>query len=98
MNKDWEVNFVQLSNGFIADLCKLSGAALKLYLILRVHKGGHDTCWPSYKVIQEEAGLSRDSVSRAKSELIEDGLITVTRRFNKSNEYSFPNFEDKYKV
>lgn len=85
-------NSFQLPNAFVDEmLCKLSGNACKIYLlIVRKTRGWHkEADRISYSQIQKSTGLnSRTTISKALDELIDLGLIIKEQGSQKaSNEY-----------
>lgn len=85
-------NSFQLPNAFVDEmLCKLSGNACKIYLlIVRKTRGWHKEADKiSYSQIQKSTGLnSRTTISKALDELIDLGLIVKEQGSQKaSNEY-----------
>ena len=85
-------NSFQLPNAFIDEmLCKVSGNACKIYLlIVRKTRGWHKEADKiSYSQIQKYTGLnSRTTISKALDELIDLGLIIKEKGNQKSsNEY-----------
>ena len=85
-------NSFQLPNAFIDEmLCKVSGNACKIYLlIVRKTRGWHkEADRISYSQIQKSTGLnSRTTISKALDELIDLGLIVKEQGSQKaSNEY-----------
>ena len=85
-------NSFQLPNAFVDEmLCKLSGNACKIYLlIVRKTRGWHKEADKiSYSQIQKYTGVnSRTTVSKALDELLDSGLIIMQNgNKNSSNEY-----------
>ena len=85
-------NSFQLPNAIVDDmLCKLSGNACKIYLlIVRKTRGWHKEADKiSYSQIQIYTGInSRSTISKALDELLDFGLISVKNGNEKSsNEY-----------
>lgn len=82
------VNSFQLPNAFVDEmLCKLSGNACKIYLlIVRKTRGWHKEADKiSYSQIQKYTGINhRATVSKAIDELLEIGLISVQKGNEKS--------------
>ncbi|WP_432481640.1 replication protein [Moraxella sp. ZY200743] len=76
-------NSFQLPNAFVDEmLCKLSGNACKIYLlIVRKTRGWHKEADKiSYSQIQKSTGINhRATVSKAIDELLEIGLISVQK-------------------
>lgn len=87
-----EGNFFCIPNSLVDDhLAALSGAALKVYLILRKHmnqKTGE--AFPSYTTIARLGGIGRAGAARGLKELLESGLITSDPDASKST-YRFQN-------
>ena len=86
------VNSFQLPNAFVDEmLCKLSGNACKIYLlIVRKTRGWHKEADKiSYSQIQKYTGVnSRTTISKALDELLDSGLIIMQNgNKNSSNEY-----------
>ncbi|STY93411.1 replication protein [Moraxella bovis] len=81
-------NSFQLPNAFVDEmLCKLSGNACKIYLlIVRKTRGWHkEADRISYSQIQKYTGINhRATVSKAIDELLEIGLISVQKGNEKS--------------
>ena len=81
-------NSFQLPNAFVDEmLCKLSGNACKIYLlIVRKTRGWHKEADKiSYSQIQKYTGVNhRATVSKAIDELLEIGLISVKKGNEKS--------------
>lgn len=81
-------NSFQLPNAFVDEmLCKLSGNACKIYLlIVRKTRGWHKEADKiSYSQIQKSTGINhRATVSKAIDELLEIGLISVQKGNEKS--------------
>ncbi|STZ55558.1 phage replication protein O, N-terminal domain [Moraxella lacunata] len=81
-------NSFQLPNAFVDEmLCKLSGNACKIYLlIVRKTRGWHkEADRISYSQIQKYTGINhRATVSKAIDELLEVGLISVQKGNEKS--------------
>ncbi|UZA36493.1 replication protein [Moraxella bovis] len=81
-------NSFQLPNAFVDEmLCKLSGNACKIYLlIVRKTRGWHKEADKiSYSQIQKYTGINhRATVSKAIDELLEIGLISVQKGNEKS--------------
>ena len=81
-------NSFQIPNAFVDEtLCKLSGNACKIYLlIVRKTRGWHKEADKiSYSQIQKYAGVNhRATVSKAIDELLEIGLISVKKGNEKS--------------
>ena len=85
-------NSFQLPNAFVDEmLCKLSGNACKIYLlIVRKTRGWHKEADKiSYSQIQKYTGVnSRTTISKALDELLDSGLIIMQNgNKNSSNEY-----------
>jgi hypothetical protein len=64
--------------GFVkgGSLAELSPGALKLLLILYAHADSDGEAWPSRETIARQAAMAARSVSRARQELIDRGLMT----------------------
>lgn len=74
--------YTQVPNELIDRIPELSGAAVKtLFVISRHTHGWHrDNVALSLADLQKKTGLSRSSVVRAMTELIDAGLLEVTRK------------------
>jgi DNA-binding Lrp family transcriptional regulator len=68
---------IRLPNSFIwrGWLEKISGNELKVYCVIK----SFNPSFPSYKMIKEITGISRDAVRRAITRLVELGLISYIR-------------------
>lgn len=68
---------------------RLSTSAKWLYVILRSYASNdHDMIYPGYKHMEEKAGMRRETIARALTELEASGWITRRRRFSASTVYT----------
>jgi len=66
----------------------LSTSAKWLFVVLSYHANRDtDVAWPGYKVIQEETGFAKQTVTDAIKDLKNAGLIYVSKRFGTSQLY-----------
>lgn len=85
-----EKNYFKVQNEFRDELYKLSGAAVKVYLVLRssVNEDKGNKVWCGYEYIKECTHLSSASIRKAVIELVANGWIeNIHVRFNSSTEY-----------
>jgi hypothetical protein len=61
-------------------LAELGGSGVKVYLVLERHADDDGFSFPSRATIAREAGLSKDTVSRAIGELVKHRLVARTKR------------------
>ena len=61
--------------------CKLSHKADHVLTCLADYADDRNQCWPSYETLATKSKYSRSSVHMAIKELEEQGLITITRRY-----------------
>lgn len=64
----------------VVDDMGLSANALRLYLHLKRVAGENGYCWQSTQTLAEHCRMARNTVVRAKRELVEAGLIEITSR------------------
>lgn len=74
--------YTQVPNELIDRIPELSGAAVKTLIVISRHTHGwhRDNVALSLADLQKKTGLSRSSVVRAMTELIDAGLLEVTRK------------------
>lgn len=72
---------------------QLSGNAVKLFITLRSYSNGkYKSVWPSIDRLVEHAGISRNTITRCLSELVNLGLIKIEERERQMKTFHF-NFE-----
>lgn len=70
---------------------KLTLQSRVIYGILYTRMNGDNKSWPGHKSIAKDFGIGERSVSRYLKELLDAGLIEITRRgLGRSNVYSLP--------
>lgn len=65
---------------FIIDDMKLSLVASRLYLHLKRVIGEGGVCWQTRNTLSDICGISTGSITNAKKELVDKGLITITEK------------------
>ena len=57
----------------------LTGTAKLIYTVLAAHAGNKEYCFPSYKTICKEAGISKDSFYKHLQILVDAGYVSKDR-------------------
>src|SRR5271156_5117982 len=66
----------------------LGGSAIKVYLVIGLYSDfGTDWAYPSIRTIARQAGLSRQTVLAAVSELASQGLLAMSKSKGRSTAY-----------
>ena len=62
--------------------------AVAVYMYLRDRADAQGSCWPSIRTIGKELGLSRSTVKRALTDLVENGYLTKEHRYRENGSKS----------
>ena len=79
--------FEQIPHWILFDT-NISATALRLYLVLQKYGNAEHRCYPSRQRLADNLGVSKATVDRAKTELIEVGALCETRRMGTNNNYT----------
>jgi DNA-binding MarR family transcriptional regulator len=66
----------------------LPNRAKAVYMYLRDRAGADGSCWPSIRTIGRELGLSRSTVKRAITDLVESGHLVKEHRYRENGSKS----------
>jgi hypothetical protein len=83
-----EIPYFQVANSIIDDEDNLTAYEMLVYFVLCRYGNNGKAAFPSYATIQKKAAISRASVARALTGLIEKGYIVKKNRTGNSNIYS----------
>lgn len=86
-------NFTLIPNWFL-DSHKYSIYEKMVLIVIKKHQGNKDNCWPSLRVIGNQARCSETTVKKAIKGLIEKGQLDKT----KSKEYKSCLYHSKLKT
>jgi DNA-binding transcriptional regulator YhcF (GntR family) len=58
-------------------------------LMFASYMGIKNECWPSYKALTLDCGMSKTTLSKAIKSLVEKNIIFVKKEYKENNRYSF---------
>ncbi len=87
------VRFISIPGSILCRI-DLSATDKLVYGLLRFHQYGGDECWPGQSHLAESIGCSVRAIGASVKRLEAAGLVTIQRRFKRSNAYQVQLVQD----